>query len=257
MKSPIAGASIAPRQQHVRFAAILSTVAMIAMSAVLTVAAVAQAGGGKAEMAQKVAALKESAAANKQRLHQYTWMETQQLTLKGDPKPAKTFQCQYGPDGQVQKTPIGSPAPAPSGRQGRLKQHVVEKKTEEMKDYMQQVQGVIALYVPPDAERMQRAFQAGNIAMNKTLGSDIANLVFTNYAQPGDKMTVSFDATSKKIQAINVNTYLDDPKDVVTLAVQFASLPDGTNYAQQTVLNATAKQIQVTTTNSNYAKLAQ
>jgi hypothetical protein len=34
-----------------------------------------------------------------------------------------------------------------------------------------------------------------------------------------------------------------------------ASLPDGTNYAQQTVLNATAKQIQVTTTNSNYAKI--
>jgi hypothetical protein len=33
------------------------------------------------------------------------------------------------------------------------------------------------------------------------------------------------------------------------------SLPDGTNYAQQTVLNATAKQIQVTTTNSNYAKI--
>ena len=97
-------------------------------------------------------------------------------------------------------------------------------------------------------------FQAGNIAMNKTLGSDIANLVFTNYAQPGDKMTVSFDATSKKIQAINVNTYLDDPKDVVTLAVQFASLPDGTNYAQQTVLNATAKQIQVTTTNRKLRK---
>jgi hypothetical protein len=41
----------------------------------------------------------------------------------------------------------------------------------------------------------------------------------------------------------------------VTLAVQMASLPDGTNYAQQTVLNATQKQIQVTTTNSNYAKL--
>jgi hypothetical protein len=34
--------------------------------------------------------------------------------------------------------------------------------------------------------------------------------------------------------------------------VQFASLPDGTNYAQQSVLGATAKQLQVTTTNSNY-----
>jgi hypothetical protein len=30
-----------------------------------------------------------------------------------------------------------------------------------------------------------------------------------------------------------------------------ASLPDGTSYAQQTALNATAKQLAVTTTNSN------
>jgi hypothetical protein len=39
--------------------------------------------------------------------------------------------------------------------------------------------------------------------------------------------------------------------------VQFASLPDGTNYAAQTVLNAPSKQISVTTTNTNYSKLAQ
>jgi hypothetical protein len=36
---------------------------------------------------------------------------------------------------------------------------------------------------------------------------------------------------------------------------QMASLPDGTNYVQQTVLDATAKKLQVTTTNSNYQKL--
>jgi hypothetical protein len=45
---------------------------------------------------------------------------------------------------------------------------------------------------------------------------------------------------------------MDSPKDVVTLAVQMASLPDGTNYVQQSVLDATAKKLQVTTTNSNY-----
>lgn len=44
-------------------------------------------------------------------------------------------------------------------------------------------------------------------------------------------------------------------KDVVTLQVQMASLPDGTSYESQTVLNATAKQLVVTTTNSNYQKL--
>jgi hypothetical protein len=50
---------------------------------------------------------------------------------------------------------------------------------------------------------------------------------------------------------------LGDPKDTITLAVRFATLPDGTNYAAQTVLNAPSKEIQVTTTNANYSKLAQ
>jgi hypothetical protein len=42
----------------------------------------------------------------------------------------------------------------------------------------------------------------------------------------------------------------------VTLQVTFQSLPDGTNYAASTVLNAAAKNIQVNVTNSNYQKLA-
>ncbi len=245
------------KQTTPRTAPVLRALSALAITAVLAVGAAAQGGGANPELTQKLTALKESSAANKQRLQQYTWLETQQLTLKGDAKPAKAFQCQYGPDGRVQKTPIGAPPPDNAQKGGKLRQRVVAKKTDEMQDYMQQVQGIISLYVPPDPQRMQRAFQAGNVSMNKTMGTNIANLVFKNYAQPGDQMTISFDTTSKKIQTLNVNTYLDNPKDVVTLAVQFASLGDGTNYAQQTVLNATAKQIQVTTTNSNYAKRVQ
>ena len=124
-----------------------------------------------------------------------------------------------------------------------------------MKDYMQGVQSVLSLYVPPNPELMQQAFQKKNVSLNKTMGGGPVELVFSNYAKQGDQMTIAFDMTSHKITAINVNTYMDNPQDAVTLSVQMASLPDGTNYAQQTLLNATAKQIQVTTTNSNYAKL--
>jgi len=67
-------------------------------------------------------------------------------------------------------------------------------------------------------------------------------------------MTLFFDTAARKISSVNVNTYMDDPKDKVTLTVQMASLPDGTNYAQQTFLDATAKKLQVTTTNSGYQK---
>jgi len=85
---------------------------------------------------------------------------TQTLTLKGEQKPPKSNLCSYGPNGQIQKVPIDQQQAQQSGRQGRLKQRVIEKKTEEMQDYMGQVKGVLSMYVPPDAQRMQQAFQA-------------------------------------------------------------------------------------------------
>ena len=207
-----------------------------------TVPAIAQADG---DLQQKLAAVKQSAAENQQKLHKYQWTETTQLTLKGDAKPPSQSICQYGADGKVQKTPMSAPPPPPSG--GRVKQRVVEKKKEEMKDYMGQVKTLLAMYVPPDPQRMQQAFQSG-----KASPTGAGGIVFKDYALPGDQMTISFDPAAKKISSVNVNTYMDDPKDIVTLAVSFASLPDGTNYVQQSVLNATAKQLQVTTTNANY-----
>jgi hypothetical protein len=236
-----------------RTSTIFATLAVIA--ALCAAAAAQNAGGGqKAEILQK---LKSSSAENKQKLQQYTWLETQQATLKGEAKPAQSFECQYGPDGRVEKTPLGAPPAAPEKKGGKFKQKIVAKKTAEMKDYMGDVKGLLALYVPPNPQRMQQAFQQGKVSINSTLGSNQAQLVFKDYAQPGDQMTVAFDSATKKIQSLNVNTYLNDAKDAVTLAVQFASLPDGTNYAQQTVLDAKAKQMQVTTTNSNYAKKVQ
>lgn len=200
---------------------------------------------------ERVAVIKQSMAENKQRLSQYQWIETTQLTLKGDQKPTSQDLCRYGPDGRVQKTALGAPPPPPSG--GRLKQRVIAKKKEEMKDYMGDVKALISLYVPPNPQGIEQAQQAGKISLNPAGG--VLNLVFRDYVKPGDQMTLTFDTASKKIVSLAVNTYIEQPKDVVTLQVQMGVLPDGTNYVQQTVLNATAKKLVATTTNSNYQKL--
>ena len=214
---------------------------------VASVSAFAQQGA----LQERFAALKQSMAENKQRLRQYQWIETTQLTLKGEPKPPSQQLCQYGPDGQIHKTPIGPPPEQPSG--GRLKQHVVAKKKAEMQDYMQDVKGLLSLYVPPSAWKMEQAKNAGKLSFNPVQGA--VNLIFANYAQPGDQMTLTFDTQAKKIVSLSVNTYMGEAKDAVTLQVQMASLPDGTNFVQQTVLDAAAKKLQVTATNSNYQRL--
>jgi hypothetical protein len=208
--------------------------------------------GAGAELQQKVAALKQSVAQNQQALHRYTWTESQQMILKGDTKSTKTSQCQYGPDGKVQKTVVGA-QPPPKEERG-LKGKIIEKKKGEIQDYMERVAQLIQRYVPPEGSQMQDSFQAGKAALQPS-GGGIVTLVFHDYAKPGDTVSLTFDTSSKKIQAYDVNTYLDAPQDVVTLKVVFNSLPDGTNYVNQTVLDATAKQVQIRTTSSGYNKL--
>ncbi len=211
-----------------------------------------QAAGG--DLQAKVAAIKQSVAENQQKLHKYQWMETTQLTLNGDAKPPTQSMCQYGPNGTVQKTPMGPPPAPPSG--GRMKERIIEKKKAEMKDYMGQVKTLLAQYVPPNPQKMQQALQAGKASLSPSPDSGTTSIVFKDYSLPGDQMTLTFNTAAKKISAINVNTYMDNPQDAVTLAVKFASLPDSTNYVQQSVLNATAKKLVVTTTNANYQPLA-
>jgi hypothetical protein len=212
-----------------------------------TTAALAQ----NPELQQKLAAVKQVIALNKQSLQQYQWTETTQLNLNGDAKPPTQNLCQYGPGGQVQKTPIGPPPEQPSG--GRLKQRVIEKKKAEMQDYMGDVKGLLSMYVPPDAQKMEQAYQAGKASINPQ--GSLVNLVFRDYAQPGDQMTLTFDTAASKVISLSINTYMGQEKDAVTLQVQMATLPDGTNYVQQTILNATAKKLVVTTTSSNYQKM--
>jgi len=217
------------------------------MAATAVLLAITPALAQNTQVQEKVAAVKQIIADNKQKLMQYQWIETTQITLKGDLKPPKQNSCVYGPDGQVQKTLI-TPPQEPSG--GRLKKRIVEKKTAEMQDYMEDVKAVLSMYVPPDPQKLQAAYAAGKASLNPV--PDAVNLIFTDYAQPGDRMSITFDTAAHKVRSLNINTYMGQAKDAVTLQVQMDSLPDGTNYTQQTVLTATAKQLVVTTTNGSY-----
>jgi len=228
-------------KKHAR--AIWVGMAVLAMS----LGAHAQAVGP--ELQQKLAVLKQSAAANQQKLRKYQWTEVQQLTLKGETKPQQQFMCQYGPDGKVEKYPMG-PQQQPSG--GKLKQRLIEKKKAEMQDYLGDVKSLLAMYVPPNPQKIQQAAQAHNVSLSRDAAAGLVNLTFKNYAQPGDQVVIAFDPAAKKIANINVNTYMGEAKDAVTLEVSFSTLPDGTNFAEKTVLNVAAKQMVITTINTNY-----
>ena len=205
---------------------------------------------------QQLAAIKQAMAVNQQALLHYTWIETTQMSYKGTVKSSQSAQCEYGPDGKVVKTPIGPPPPPPSKPPG-VRGKIAENKEDEIKAYMDSVKVLVGLYVPPDPEKLQLVYKAGNASLSSAPSSGTVSLIFKNYAQLGDALTLSFVEATKAISGVNVNTYLNDPKGVVTLSVQFATLADGTNHQSTTVLDATAQEVQVTVTNSDYQKLAQ
>jgi len=110
--------------------------------------------------------------------------------------------------------------------------------------------------VPPNAEKIQAARNAGNASLNVVEPGRRVRLSFKNYQMPGDMMAIDFDPSSKRLLGATVSTYIDDPKDAVDVAIQFGQLPDGTTHPASVNLNATAKKITVKMTNSDYHRVS-
>lgn len=104
----------------------------------------------------------------------------------------------------------------------------------------------------PIRGRLQAAFQAGNVSLQSGGGEGEVTLVIKNYIKPNDSVTLVFNQQQKAIQSIHVSSYLASPTDGVTIAAQFAKLPDGTNHVAGTQIDGVSKQLTVMTQNSNY-----
>lgn len=213
------------------------------------------------DMQQKIAAIHEAAARNAEALHSYSWVTKTEIMVKGEVKNTKVEQCQYGPDGQVEKTLLSEPQQQEqqqSGgrrrRGGRVKEAIVEHKTEEMQEEMQTTVALVHSYVPPTGDKIQAVVAAGGVSLVPAADGHVA-IRLADYQKEGDLLTLTLDAATHALQHVAVNTWLDEPDKEVTLDVQFASLSDGTSYAATTVLAIPDDEIEVHIENSNYQKV--
>ena len=209
-----------------------------------------------------VAALKQAMQQGMGLARKYEWVETTTISLKGEEKGAKHNRCYYGADGKVQKISLDPPPAQDEGgggggrKGGRLKQQVVENKKDEMKEYMEKAAALVHQYVPPNPQQIQAAKDAGRVAMNPQAGGAV-RIVISQYLKPGDSLSIDLDPKANKLLGMGVNSYLDTQQDVVTLAVQMASLPDGAIYVGQTTLQAPAKNITVVIQNTGHRPVQQ
>lgn len=230
---------------------ILRNAQLAAVATITLFCSISQVLAQKPEMQEKLAEIKQSSAANKLALARYSWMEQQTISLKGEVKKTQQFQVRIGPDGQQQKIELNpQAAPQPSG--GRFKQRVVAKKTEEFQVYGQQIAALGKQYSQLDLQALDQAYQRGDISMQPNGADGTIILSVKNYLKPGDSLTLVFDRQQKAIRAVQVASYLTDPSDAVTIAVQFAKLPDGTNHVSTNQVNGVSKKLGVMIQNSTY-----
>ena len=237
--------------RRLAFSARNLTIALsLATALVGLISCVPRATAQNAALQERLAQVKQASAANKQALSHYNWQESVTTSIKGEVKKQQLFLVSVGPDGQQQKSEINAQPDQTSG--GALKRHIVAKKKAEYKEYGEQIADLARQYTQPDPDRLQRAYQQGNISLQLGGGETMMTLIIKNYIKPNDSVTLVFNKQNKAIQNIRVASYLDDPKDAVTIAAQFAKLPDGTNHVTGTQINGASKQLTVVTQNSNY-----
>jgi hypothetical protein len=157
--------------------------------------------------------------------------------------------CRYGPDGHIVKTELISSAP-------RKEMLTLQKDhgKDALKAYLERAAALAHAYAPPSPQDIQRALEAGSVSREEA-APGTTQLIFRNYLKPGDSVTVSFNPATKGLRTMTISSYLDDPKEPVSVTVDFQTLPDGVSYPSATIVSAKAKKLQVSTRNANYRKI--
>lgn len=201
--------------------------------------------GGGGQMA-------ENMAENSKKLKQYTYLQKTEVFLKGEARSTKVDQVHYDSSGQKVVVPVSS-TPSAEGQQGggggRLRQRVVEKKKDEMKDYIERLVGLMGQYLPPNGDRIKAAMPRAQITPPS--GGE-AKIALPDYLKQGDTMTLSIEPATKALSKILINSSLDE--DPVKFTIDFAKLPDGTNYPSMTSIQSPSKELEIRVTTSDYHK---
>jgi hypothetical protein len=204
---------------------------------------------------EKVAAVKASLAGSHAILRGYEWTETTTISLKGEEKAQTVKRCFYGPDGKVQKVPITAP-PEQAAKRG-IRGRIVEKKKEELTEYMKEAVELVKAYVPPDPERLRAAEAEGKLTIQPVPGGNKARLTFKDYLKKGDSLGIDLDTKDNRLAGVEVATYMDSDKEPVTMTARFDTMQASIVYPAKIVLDAKGKHLNVTVENSGYRKVAE
>ena len=210
---------------------------------------------------QRAAQLKAWLKASQSQMRDYEWIERTVISKGGEEKKHIVKRCYYDVNGKIEKVVLDQSAEKEGGPPGilplgRLIKKAEEHEKDELVEYMHQAEALIHKYVPPVPGLIQQSINAGKMGMQLLEPGRRERLNFGDYLKPGDSLGVEIEMPTNRLLAIAVTSYLDSHDDAVSLDVTMSVLPDGTMYAEKTSLDAKAKGVNVTITNSGYKRIA-
>jgi hypothetical protein len=208
----------------------------------------------QADVKGNIAVIKKNLADSRASMKKYEWIETTTIFLKGEQKSVKQKQCYYAVDGKLTKVETG--ASTQTKKKGGLRGKIIENKKEEMSDYVKKAIAKIQTYLPPGAEKIQSIYGAGKTTVQILEPNNKFKLSFPDYNEAGDLLSFSVNKPKQKIMNVEVSTTIDNPKEKALFNVTYADLPDGTQYAAKTILDAPEKDLKIVIENSGFKNAA-
>jgi hypothetical protein len=206
------------------------------------------------QLQQSLAEIKQALAANKQALTHYTWLEEQTIIVRGEVKKEELFQVRLGPDGKPQRVLTGS-TPSSPPTVGRMRRIIKRNMTREYEEYAKQIGALAQSYAQSDPQRLQQAYEHGNVTSGPTDVPGGVRLAIANYVKPNDSVVIVFNRPQKMIVSIHISSYLSDPSDAVEISAQFSKLPGGVTCPSGAIVNGVSKQLTVHVQYSDYTML--
>ena len=190
----------------------------------------------------------QSAKANAAALRMYSWQMRVEVTLKGDPKPAKLYAMRFDPNGVLQKTLL-NPAPPAEPTNG-LKGKIKEKKIAEFKEWAGDLVDLCKGYLIPSPALLQAFFAR---VLTTPAPGGFVQLYAEGVISPGDKLTYEIDPKTQALNRVLFHATLEG--DPIDGTVQFANVPGGgPSYAAMTMVNAPAKKLTAKIENFQYVR---
>lgn len=205
---------------------------------------------------QRVRVFQEVAAQNEQQLRQYQWIETTTITSNGMSGPAERSLCRYTPNESVSKAPLGVQPQPPALSGGPIMRRIESKKIAQEEQEVAAVKGLTALYLPISQVMLGQTLAIRRVDIEPSpTGGDA--LIINDYVKPGDKLILGLDTAMLRLRQVSVQSYFAASSDVMSIAIEFSVLGDGTTYASVTTVNAPQRGISITTVSSDFSKPVQ